>query len=220
MSPGTLGICEEDRDLDLLLTLHQQWGALDVVFPWKLQKCTELGTTRDRVTNFANLFERLGGISRNFFNKIVKKNRQGVTETAYCREKLDSRRYVSIFGDSTVFGDWVDWSRNADVCGDGAISIGDGLVGDILPTPVDPVVCELEEVINLDALKTYESLGTDRRKCQLSAFIRKIESEGRADNETGGIVHLRQKYRRKDGPGRAYANWLSLQNCTRESAGR
>ena len=64
-------------------------------------------------------------------------------------------------------------------------------------------------------METYESVGTDRRKCQLSAFIRKIEGGGRADNDAGGIVHLRQKYRRGDGSGRAYADWLILQNCTR-----
>ena len=215
-SPVTLGICEVDRDLELLLTLHQQWGGLGVVFLWKLQKCTSIGATIDRVTNFANLFERLGGISRNFFNNIVKKNRRLITETSYCISKMDSRLYASSFRDSTVIGDRADWSRNDDVFGGCAISIGDGLVDDILPTPTDPVVCELGEVVNPDAMKTYESIGTDRGECQISEFIRNIEIEGRADNDAGGVVYLRRKNRTEDGSGRAYSSWLSLQNCTRE----
>ena len=88
--------------------------------------------------------------------------------------------------------------------------------GDLKPTPYVTITGETSELVNVRSLKEYCVRGADRRPEQLKAYVGYVEHRGKPRAHNCDIVAVPRKYRQLGGTGRAYASWLSLQNCTRE----
>ena len=158
-------------------------------------------------------------------NKVEGQSRMGKITHKYRFRQLYVDRYESILSrlaveaeapEAEVFGAWADWGgswaadRESRFAGDLPPRVGETWSGEVQK------VCE---VVNIEGLRAYASLGKDRRPAQLAEFISFHEKFG--ETCMGGGSKAAQKYARKiirgREMGRLYAQDVSMQTITKEA---
>ena len=187
-----------DMHDELLISLHEKWAALSIIFNYKFTHEPMLDTSKKmRGASFRRLLSRGNSIGKHLFVPKVACNRQGGVECRFERIPLDIRRYELLFSDVACFG-----SIGEDVVEGRRMALSNTFgfhEEDKFCTREDPIVETVNEIVSLSALVRWEGANNDRRQDQLGGYVEVVKSRGKALPGHAGIFEVEQVYRRRRG---------------------
>ena len=216
-----------DEELDLLAQIHQHFSEMApvakahqekrefVVFPWRIgsniQKFIKGGKAGDKVIKFKELLGRCGPLSKYLFTTTNALNYQGVDEEGWVIQPVDAKKFLEAYrGECESLRVSLLQLRDPSAKYQGYEEL-DFVFPEVekkLQT-TDEESFTLEELVNLEKLTDgVEQPGHYANPGQVRSYIQMVRKRGKQE---GALWRVSRTYRKKNGKGRSYAPWLSLQ---------